>query len=123
MSRDGLINRSERWFRLLLRLYPADFRDEMGDAVVEAYRDRARESLSHGGVIRLAGVWVHALVSSLRNGLGERARPAAAWRRSGDWGRDMELATRRLMRAPGLVVRTGSWGCSRDGPPTPQSIV
>jgi hypothetical protein len=26
---------SDRWFRLLLRLYPADFRDEMGDAVVE----------------------------------------------------------------------------------------
>jgi len=104
MSRDGLINGSERWFRLLLRLYPADFRDEMGDAVVEAYRDRARESLNHGGVMRLAAVWVHALASSLRNGLAERARPAAAWRRSGDWGRDMELVTRRLVRAPALVA-------------------
>jgi hypothetical protein len=28
---------SERWFRLLLRLYPADFRDDMGDSVVEGY--------------------------------------------------------------------------------------
>jgi putative ABC transport system permease protein len=104
MSRDRLIDVSERWFRLLLRLYPADFRDEMGDAMVETYRDRARESLNHGGVVRLAGVLIHALAGSLRNGLGERVRPAAAWRRSGDWGRDMELATRRLMRAPALVA-------------------
>lgn len=104
MSGDRLINVSERWFRILLRLYPADFRDEMGDAVVEAYGDRAREALNRGGGIRLAGVWVQVLASSLRNGLGERARPAAAWRRSGNWGRDMELATRRLMRAPALAA-------------------
>ena len=103
MSADRLISMSERWFRLLLRLYPADFRDEMGEAVVEAYRDRARAALNRG-VIRLAGVWVQVLASSLGNGLGERARPAAAWRRSGNWGRDMELATRRLMRAPALVA-------------------
>jgi hypothetical protein len=31
------MNLSERWFRLLQRLYPADFRDEMGNALVEAY--------------------------------------------------------------------------------------
>jgi hypothetical protein len=65
MSGDRLNNVSERWFRLLLRLYPADFRDEMGDALVEAYRDRAREALNRGGVIRLAGVWVQVLASSL----------------------------------------------------------
>src|SRR2546428_658264 len=27
-----LVNLSERWFRLLQRLYPPDFRDDMGDA-------------------------------------------------------------------------------------------
>jgi len=36
----------------------------------------------------------------LRNGLGERVRPAASWRRSGNWGRDAEIAMRRLIRAP-----------------------
>jgi len=106
MRGDRLLDVSERWFRLLQRLYPADFRDEMGDAVVDAYRDRAREALNRGGIIRLAAVWVRALVDSLRNGPGERARPAASWRRSGDWGRDVELATRRLMRAPAFVVST-----------------
>jgi len=47
---------------------------------------------------------VRALVDSVRNGAGERARPAVRWRRSGNWGRDAELATRRLLRAPALVL-------------------
>jgi len=104
MSQHRLIDLSERWFRLLLRLYPADFRDEMGDALVEAYRDRARETVARRGLFGLAGLWWTALVDSLRSGPGERARPAASWRRSGNWGRDMELATRRLLRAPALVA-------------------
>jgi putative ABC transport system permease protein len=104
MKDHRLLSASERWFRLLLRLYPADFRDEMGDSVVETYRDRARDALRNGGPIRLARVWLAALRDSLRSGPGERVRPAASWRRAGDWGRDIELATRRLMRAPTLVV-------------------
>jgi putative ABC transport system permease protein len=97
---------SERWFRLLLRFYPADFRDEMGDALVEAYRDRAQDVLRRGGTLRLAAVCVRALADSLRNGVGERLRPAISWRRSGDWGRDVEHAIRRLRRAPTLVLST-----------------
>lgn len=106
MTGGRLLNLSERWFRLLQRLYPADFRDEMGDAVVETYRDRAREALTRGGVTGLAAVWVRVLVDSLRNGPGERARPAVSWRRTGNWGRDLERATRRLRRAPTLVLST-----------------
>src|SRR5690606_19304266 len=34
------------------------------------------------------------------NGLGERLRPVIGWRRSGNWGRDMETVVRRLTRAP-----------------------
>jgi putative ABC transport system permease protein len=97
---------SERWFRLLLRLYPADFRDEMGEAFVEAYLDRAREARRRGSVTRLAAVWVGALLDSLRNGPGERIRPAVSWRRGGDWGRDAELVMRRLSRAPAFVAAT-----------------
>ena len=36
MTHDRLLRVSERWFELLLRLYPADFRDEMGIGVAEA---------------------------------------------------------------------------------------
>jgi putative ABC transport system permease protein len=101
-----LLNISERWFRLLDRLYPPDFRDEMGNAVVEAYMDRAHHSLENGGNIRLVALWFRALADSLRNGPAERARPTAWWRRSGNWGRDAELVTRRLVRAPLFAATT-----------------
>jgi len=104
MRGDRLLHASDRWFRLLLRLYPVDFRDEMGDALLETYRDRGREALNRGGIIRLLGVWMTALVDALCNGPGERVRPAVSWRRSANWGRDLELATRRLVRAPLFVV-------------------
>jgi len=100
MSRDWLLVASARWFRLLLWLYPADFRDEMGDAVVEGYRERSREAIRDGGALRLAGIWWTALGDFTRNGLGERFRPAADWRRPGDWGRDIELVGRRLLHKP-----------------------
>ncbi|MGH9162669.1 MAG: ADOP family duplicated permease [Vicinamibacteraceae bacterium] len=106
MRSERLMNASGRWFRLLLRLYPVDFRDEMGAALVEAYRDRAREALRRGGVIRLAVVWVRALLDALRNGLGERVRPAVSGRRTGSWGRDAALAIRRLVRAPAFLIAT-----------------
>ena len=104
MRRERLIDLSEGWFRLLLWLYPADFRDEMGDALAEAYRDRAREALGRTGIVGLVRVWFAAFADSLHSGPGERARPAVSWRRGGNWGRDVELATRRLMRAPALVL-------------------
>lgn len=104
MSDGRLLRASDRWFRLLLRLYPRDFRDEMGGHLVEAYRDRSRAALERGGLLSLAGVWLAALGDSLRNGPGERVRPAASWRRSGNWGRDAELAVRRLVRAPVFVL-------------------
>jgi predicted permease len=98
-----LIELSDRYFRLLLRLYPVDFRDEMGEAFVETYRDRAREALGRGGVFSLARVWLRALVDSARNGFGERHAPAGGWRARA-WGRDAEIATRRLVRAPAFAA-------------------
>lgn len=104
MSPDRWLERSDRWFRLLLRLYPVDFRDQMGNALVETYRDRCRTALRTRGFGALSVVWLRALADSIRNGLAERLRPAVSWRRAGNWGRDMELATRRLLRAPGFVL-------------------
>jgi predicted permease len=85
-------------------LYPPDFRDEMGDALVETYCDRATEALKTGGTLRLTRVWFAALRDSIRNGLGERAQPAVSWRRNGDWGRDMELVLRRFRQKPMFVI-------------------
>jgi predicted permease len=106
MTRERLRRASRLWFQLLLRLYPASFRDEMGDAIVETYGERADRALAHGGVMRLLAVWLHALGDSVRNGPGERIRPAVTWRRRGNWGRDLELARRRLMRSPVFVAAT-----------------
>ena len=106
MMRNRMLNVSERWFRLLQRLYPPDFRDEMGNAVVEAYTDRTRDALTNSGKIHLIALWFRAFVDSLRNGAAERVRPAASWRRGGNWGRDVELASRRLMRAPAFAATT-----------------
>jgi len=86
-----------RWFRLLLRFYPRDFREEMGEALVQTYLDRLRDE----SALR---VCFAALRDSLRNGLGERLRPAVAWRRNGNWGRDLELVSRRLRRSPLMLA-------------------
>jgi putative ABC transport system permease protein len=104
MNRERLLNISDAWFTLLLRFYPPDFRDDMGKALVETYRDRAREALNRGGLLQLMGVWMSALRDSLRSGPGERAYPAVSWRRGGNWGRDLEIAMRRLRRSPALVL-------------------
>jgi hypothetical protein len=91
MSHGLLLKMSQRWFRLLERLYPPDFQDEMGNALVEAYLDSARDVLKNRGRIHLMILWLRALIDSLRNGPAEQTRPAASWRRSGNWGRDIEL--------------------------------
>ena len=106
MRRALRMHLSERWFTLLQRLYPPDFRDEMGPAVVEAYLDHARDALNARGTAGLALLWVRALADALRKGLAERLRPAASWRRGGQWGLDLELVTRRLLRAPAFVAVT-----------------
>lgn len=106
MIRTPMLTFSERWFRILERLYPPDFRDEMGGALVEAYVDRARDALQTGGRMRVIALWLRALIDSLRNGAAERARPAASWRRAGNWGRDIELVRRRLVRSPAFALTT-----------------
>jgi putative ABC transport system permease protein len=95
----------ERWFRLLLRAYPSDFRDELGAAIVDAYRRRADETLKRRGVIGLAAFSLGVLAASLWNGAAERLRPAASWRQRG-WGRDMQIVRRRLIRSPLFVAAT-----------------
>ncbi len=101
---DPPLRASRRWFRLLLRLYPPDFREEMGADFVTTYTDDARAALARGGRLALVGVWLRALFDSARNGPAERAHPAVRWRRGGNWGRDTELTVRRLVRAPVFVL-------------------
>jgi putative ABC transport system permease protein len=98
------VNGGGGWLRLLLALYPADFRDEMGADWQATYRDRLRDARLRAGRRGAFAVGVRAVWDSLRNGLGERLRPAAGWRRPGSWGRDGQRAVRRLLRAPGFAL-------------------
>jgi putative ABC transport system permease protein len=75
----------------------------MGGDLVTAYRQRVEEA-EKCGVLSVTAVWLVALKDSLWNGLCERIKPAAEWRRGGDWGRDMELVTRRLRQKPLFLV-------------------
>jgi putative ABC transport system permease protein len=106
MTDERLLALSVRWFGLLLRLYPIDFRDEMGSAIVTVYRDRAVEALRRRGRPGVLVVWMRAFVDAAWNGLAEHLRPAAMWRRAGGWGRDLTLARRRIVREPVFVVVT-----------------
>jgi putative ABC transport system permease protein len=94
------LGRSDKWIKVLLRLYPADFRDEMGESFVDAYRDRCRAAVRRGGTVSLFSIWAGAMLDSIRNGLAERIRPAVDWRRSGNWGLDTQRVVRRLARSP-----------------------
>jgi putative ABC transport system permease protein len=99
MNYDRLLHQSERWFR-------QDFRDEMGEGLVQTYRDRCRLAMKQGKRFRLMSlglVWCSALRESLQNGPAERLRPAASWRSSGNWAGDTERVMRRLARSPLFV--------------------
>jgi hypothetical protein len=78
----------------------------MGLDVLDTYRNRARIALTRSGAIGLPYLWLQAFADAIRNGSGERLRPAASWRRGGNWGRDLELARRRLLRSPVFATAT-----------------
>jgi len=64
--------RGEWIYRALLRVYPREFRDEFGDAMVEFFRDRhtAARSASRRSTLRL---WWRVVIDLLRNALPARA--------------------------------------------------
>ncbi|HEX2165327.1 MAG TPA: ABC transporter permease, partial [Thermoanaerobaculia bacterium] len=95
----------DRLLRLLLHLYPEDFRDDVGAEWLAAYRERAARA-RRGGIGERLAFWRRALADSLVNGLGERLNPAVWWRRRGNWGRDGQRALRRLLRAPAFTLTT-----------------
>src|SRR5688500_14546969 len=65
-------NASERVYRTLLRVYPRDFRDEFGDAMVEFHRDRLLHARRVGAFAGVAHVWARVLGDLARNALPAR---------------------------------------------------
>ena len=65
-------NVSERLYRALLHVYPRDFRDEFGDAMMEFHRDRLAHARRAAGLRGMTRVWVHVAADLLRNALPAR---------------------------------------------------
>jgi hypothetical protein len=51
------MSRSDRIFRRLLRLFPADFRGDFGDDMAATFTDQRRDALAHGGSMAALRLW------------------------------------------------------------------
>ena len=67
---------SDRIYRMLLRLYPRDFRERFGGDMTDFFRDRRLTARDHGA-LGVARVWYDALVDVVRVAVLERAEAAA----------------------------------------------
>ena len=51
------MSRAERFFRRLLRLFPADFRGDFGDDMAATFDDQRRDVLARGGSVAALRLW------------------------------------------------------------------
>jgi hypothetical protein len=56
------MNRHERIYRRLLRLYPADFRARFGNEMISLFREQLRDARSSGERRQIASLWARCLV-------------------------------------------------------------
>jgi hypothetical protein len=56
------MNRHERIYRRLLRLYPADFRARFGNEMISLFREQLRDARSSGERNQIASMWARCLV-------------------------------------------------------------
>lgn len=91
-------DRSERFYRALLRVYPARFRELYGTDALELFRDRLTDARDRGAGA-VAWLWLRTLPNVLFHGLMERLVSLGS---GGDRSPVFGTAVRRLVRAPGL---------------------
>src|SRR6266540_3446711 len=105
---------AERFYRLLLRAYPPDFRAEYGREMVLLFRDQCRES-----DVRTVGFWARVLCDVARSAPALRV---AAWRERGrENTRTMEVIMKLaamltvLVGAFGILNAMVEWGAALTG--------
>ncbi len=99
-----------RVYRLLLRIFPAAFREEFGEDMERLFAERLREV--DGRPLARAGLWAAGAWDVVSHGLRERvSRGAAAFgngRREGTtmegWIQDLRFGVRSMLRRPGFTV-------------------
>jgi len=94
-------------YRLLLRLFPRDFRARFGDDLVDVLADRRRAARAQGPLAR-GRFWLRAAVDLAAHGLAERRhRTRISQRRDsmlGAWKQDVMFGWRTFRRSPGTAV-------------------
>ncbi|HSR69792.1 MAG TPA: ADOP family duplicated permease [Acidobacteriota bacterium] len=121
---------SERIYRLLLYLFPAEMRRRFGRDMAELFRDRMRCALRHGGTAGLLGGWTRSFFDLFSSAFMEhirQAREKLSWFRAGansnsgggrlplggGLGHDLRYAFKSLLRNPAsslLVLLTLALG-------------
>jgi hypothetical protein len=73
-GREGLLRASERVYRVLLLVYPREFREAYGSHMVQVFRDLCRDGISRSGYAGLFAVWLRAFWDLVRTALVQRTR-------------------------------------------------
>ena len=68
---------ADRAYRLLLHLYPREFRDRFANDMTDFFRDRRRAAARAGGSLGLAGAWARGIIDIVAGAALERTDSAA----------------------------------------------
>ena len=97
-------------YRLLLRAFPASFRDRFGKDMTDVFADRLREA-RHTGRFAVAVLWLRSVADIAAHATAERRVAHATATRSGGYmsgvGSDVVTALRGLIRRPGFTLAIG----------------
>src|SRR5262245_51479791 len=93
------LTRGERFYELLLGLYPAEFRAQYGRAMRDFHRDRLLLAAKSGE--SLAGLWVLTVADALRSAAAEHVRSFVSGGGAFDTARqDLAFALRGILHRP-----------------------
>ena len=71
------MSRADRFFRRLLRLFPADFRGDFGDDMAATFNDQRRDVLAQGGSMAALRLWWDTIRGIADDGAARASRSAA----------------------------------------------
>jgi predicted permease len=83
------------FYRLLLRVFPRQFRERFGDDMTATFEARRRDARSRGAWATIA-LWIRTVMDMTRHGSGER------WQFVSEFVQDVRFAVRLFRRRPGF---------------------